>query len=95
MTTEYLCSRGWHWAPEVRVPSYGELTCCEKCSGRNWQSYMPVVREVNEPRYIAILQMSGDWNVLDSLREVSMDYGLTELQVEEITALRNKWEEDK
>ena len=53
---------------------------------------MPVVREVKEPRYIATLQMSGDWNVLDSLREVSMDYGLTELQVEEITALRNKWE---
>ena len=93
MKTEYWCAFTRHWAKEVRYHPiiFTSMPTCEKCYEGDWEDLESVVREVEEPRYVATLQMSGDWNVTDSLKKLSMDYRLTESQATEIAALRNKW----
>ena len=93
---EYWCVCGNHWAKESKIVPPEGYICCKECSDNViWDLCKPIVREIKEPRFVPKqVSTTGIWSVWDIKRLLSVDSYLTETQVKEIAALRNKWNEE-
>ena len=90
---EYWCAGDKHWVSETRLYTYDSITyVCKDCAGGDWAEYVPIAREVKEPRYVAVHEIGTEnCYVWDTYTRRSVDVDLTEEVSNEIAALRNTW----